>query len=609
MYNQLIYFIVVLILFSLQQTEKASAVSHSDALYIGVLFLAFVFYCKTVFEKFLRQASRGLSPSFFVRRYYFLQTRLSILALGLLVLYIYLFQLKTFLSFIPWFDKSSTVSGLVGLAIYLIHLSVIWFYAHPAHQAVHNSPVKRFSFLQGNITFASVILVPWFLISLVTDLLQLIKVPAFLNSDLGEIFVVGLTMVGFVLLGPWLVVRLWGCKPIPYDSVRMDLENFCARHDFSVGGFLSWPLFGGDMLTAAVIGILPGIRYILITPSLLRLLDTSELRAVVAHEMGHVRKKHLILFLGLFLLYIMLVNNVSELTTILILSNRTVLHWALRFDELGIPPYSLASAIVLIALVVLFFRFIFGFFLRNSERQADLYAMELVGSPLPLISSFEKIAYRSGRIENLPNWHHYSIRQRIEFLANASRDRTLVRKHDRKLYWSAFAFIGIVLALFIITLGADKSTFANNLRTQIELSTIEQEISRQPENADLQAVYGGFLYGKGRYSEAESVLRAGLAHAPHNATMLNNLAWLYATSPAPYHNPPEALKLAVRAAALDPEPFILDTLAEAYYVNGRYDDALAAIDDAIAKNPEDPDHYLKQREKFEKALKGGMQRS
>ena len=167
----------------------------------------------------------------------------------------------------------------------------------------------------------------------------------------------------------------------------------------------------------------------------------------------------------------------------------------------------------------------------------------------------------------------------------------------------------LICALLLASRGIDKSTFAKNLRSGIELSIIEREVSQKPDDADLQATYGGFLYENGRYSEAESVLRAGLALAPHNATILNNLAWLHATSPAPYHNPPEALKLAVEAASIDPQPFILDTLAEAYYVNGRYEDALDTIDEALSKNPEDLDHYLKQREKFEKALKGGMQRS
>ena len=36
---------------------------------------------------------------------------------------------------------------------------------------------------------------------------------------------------------------------------------------------------------------------------------------------------------------------------------------------------------------------------------------------------------------------------------------------------------------------------------------------------------------------------------------------------------------------------------------------LSAIDEALSRNPEDRKHYLEQREKFEKALKGGIQRS
>jgi tetratricopeptide (TPR) repeat protein len=259
--------------------------------------------------------------------------------------------------------------------------------------------------------------------------------------------------------------------------------------------------------------------------------------------------------------------------------------------------------------MVLFFRFIFGYFLRNCERQADLFGMLLVGSPLPLVSSFEKIAYRSGRIEDLPNWHHYSIRQRIQFLFRSFQDRALIRKHDRKLYGSALAFIAIISVLFLVSFEADKSSLARKLQNEISISSVEREIPLQPENPELQATYGGLLSEKGHYSEAESVLRAGITLAPDNASLLNNLAWLYATAPAPYYNPPEALALAKKAASFSSEPFVLDTLAEAYYVNGRYEDALSAIDMALSQNPQDGKHYLEQREKFEKALKGGVRRS
>lgn len=57
----------------------------------------------------------------------------------------------------------------------------------------------------------------------------------------------------------------------------------------------------------------------------------------------------------------------------------------------------------------------------------------------------------------------------------------------------------------------------------------------------------------------------------------NNLAWLYATATDPaFRDPAQALALARRANALSrgESPYILDTLAEAYFINGEYETAL-----------------------------------
>ncbi len=110
-------------------------------------------------------------------------------------------------------------------------------------------------------------------------------------------------------------------------------------------------------------------------------------------------------------------------------------------------------------------------------------------------------------------------------------------------------------------------------------------------------------------SEAESVLRAALMHDPENASALNNLAWLYATGPSPFRNPQDALDLALKAAALSPEPSVLDTLAEAYYINGRYADAVSTINEAISEDGPQQSYFLKQKEKFEKALRGEIRSS
>jgi tetratricopeptide (TPR) repeat protein len=53
--------------------------------------------------------------------------------------------------------------------------------------------------------------------------------------------------------------------------------------------------------------------------------------------------------------------------------------------------------------------------------------------------------------------------------------------------------------------------------------------------------------------------------------------------------------------ALEPAPPALDTLAEAYYVTGRHEEAVQTIDRALAANPENKAYFLEQRQKFLKA--------
>ena len=609
MYNQLIYFIVVLLLFGTQpQTGKPPAVSWQDALYIVALFVFFIFYCRMTFERLRRAAERGVRPAALTRAHSRAQALLSVVALGFLVVYLYAFNLCAYLRVIPGFDKFMTISGIAGLLIYLVHLAVIWFWSYPVDQAIFGVRVSRTDFIKGHISFTSVILVPWFLISTAMDLLQFIKTPSFMASDF-QILLVALTFVGFVLFGPWLIVRMWGCEPLPQDYVRAELERFCSYHNFRTGGLLLWPVFGLEMLTAGVVGILPGLRYILITSGLLRSLDISELKAVVAHEMGHVRKKHLLLFVLLFIMFIKFASDLSDTLTLLALSNRTIFKWYVTPGDFAASMVSLLTVLPVIVLMVLFFRFIFGYFLRNSERQADLYAMELIGDPQPLISSLEKIAFRSGRIEDLPSWHHFSIRQRVQCLTEAFQNRGLIRRHNLKLYGSVLVFVAAISGLLFLNWSANEGGLAGDLRSEVRLRILEQGISQEPGNTEYLAAYGGLLYEKGRLSEAESVLRAALAHDPENPSVLNNLAWLYATGPSPFRNPKDALDLALKAAALSPEPVVLDTLAEAYYINGRYADAVSTIDEAISEDGPQQSYFLKQKEKFERALRGEIRSS
>jgi Zn-dependent protease with chaperone function len=605
MYGQLLYFIVALLLFSIQQpgAKPFLPAPETFALVAG-LFALYLMTC-LFFIRRLRRALllQELPQSVLTLRYHRIQTYLSILAIGMLVVHIYIFNIKFHLNRIPGFEESLTLSGVAGLFLLLLHQAVIWFLSHPIYQRIHRSSIGRAAYIKGHLAFSSAILIPWLLASLLFDLFQVFKMPVFVQSDGGQFLVLGLVLIFFLFFAPPLVVRLWGCRPLPESPTRAELEGFIAQQRFTIGSFVLWPLFGGEMLTAGIMGILPRLRYILITRGLLAVLDVEELKAVVAHEMGHVRLLHMPFFLLFFISYSLLTYSLNDVILLFLLKHDVLLGWALARDNLHLTLFSLTYFIPILIMLILYFRYIFGFFLRNSERQADLYALKLIGHPFTLISSLQKIALYSGHIEDLPSWHHYSIRQRVHFLLDAYDNPSMVGRHHWKLYGAAAAFLTIVIGLGIAGFELKDTKYLKGWRTEVEVSLMERAIRQEPDNAKHYAQFGGLLFEIGRYKQAESTLRRALDLSPGDATVLNNLAWLYAIAPPPHFNPGAALELALQAAALDPNPQHLDTLAEAYYVNGRFREAIDTIQKALTGKPDDPAYFLRQKEKFEEALR------
>jgi membrane associated rhomboid family serine protease len=81
---------------------------------------------------------------------------------------------------------------------------------------------------------------------------------------------------------------------------------------------------------------------------------------------------------------------------------------------------------------------------------------------------------------------------------------------------------------------------------------------------------------------------------------LNNVAWMILTGPAPSPGLVEvALQLAERAVeeTSQSDPNVLDTLAEAYFLAGRPEEAIDTIDEAISLAP-GVDYFLEQRRRF-----------
>ena len=132
---------------------------------------------------------------------------------------------------------------------------------------------------------------------------------------------------------------------------------------------------------------------------------------------------------------------------------------------------------------------------------------------------------------------------------------------------------------------------------------LTRELRSQPEDTKILMALAMVYHEQKHYGQAREIYEKILRKDPQNAWAMNNLAWMLATGKdQDLHQPQKALALALKAAALDPAPMILDTLAEAYFANGRSDQALQVIQQVLAKNPANRSYYQAQEKRFKQAM-------
>jgi hypothetical protein len=407
-------------------------------------------------------------------------------------------------------------------------------------------------------------------------------------------------LIFFIFLAttfPVLVKRLWNCTPFPAGPVKDHIENFCRQQGF-VAEILLWPLFEGRVLTAGVMGIWKRFRYLLITPALINSLNPGELEAVLAHEIGHVKKHHLQLYLVLFLGFGLLLSLIANPLLYLLL-NTTFFYKLISFttDDFG-AGMAFWGTFPLFVIMLVYFRYIFGFFMRNFERQADLHVFKVLGDSALLVSSFEKIGMLTGK-RDTPSWHHFGIGQRIDFMEKCRRKPGLIKRHNRK--------VAISLLLYIVVL-VGGATFLQKMPgklydSKVELRFVEavltQKIRQEPKNPLWYRLFGDLQQERKNDGEAMAAYSKALSLEPSDPEVMNNFAWLLlVTEIKQQRNPLKALSLSLAAANRRPTGYILDTLGMAYWANGEINKAVDTEKQAIQRDPANREYYLEQINKF-----------
>jgi len=253
-----------------------------------------------------------------------------------------------------------------------------------------------------------------------------------------------------ILIAPMLIVRLWRTIRMPAGPLRDELARVSQAMRLRFRGLLVWQT-GGMIANALVMGILAPVRYVLLSDALLEQLDGREVRAVFAHEAGHIVGHHL---------FYMMLFSISSMT--LCKSAGELIAWRMGLDGL----WAESMVISLLAVVWLLG---FGWISRRFERQSDVVAAWYSGdsgpSPDGRISpegayafsrSLERIAQLNGIGPGQWNWRHGSIGGRVAYvmwLGNTAGNRGDADRPVRRIkagLWAAMALAAAVVAARVV---------------------------------------------------------------------------------------------------------------------------------------------------------------
>lgn len=534
----------------------------------------------------------------------------GVLAYALMVT---LLELKAHLSAWPLLEHSETLSGLCAVGIYLVVLLAVWSAIHPLERVVFQRQLSLLPYLGAQARFVAPVAFPWLAVAILRDLSAAFwpRATAWWDTAAGELVFLSLFLGLMALFFPPLVRAWWGCRRWPEGPVREVCTLVLEQAEVRVAEILRWPVLQGRLLTAGILGVAGRFRYLLLTPALVEALSAEELAGVVAHEAGHVRHRHLVTYLVFFAGFFLAAYALSEpiglgLSGVALWLAEHPWGRALLLDRgQASAAFSVMMALPLVALLIVYLRFVMGFFMRHFERQADFFALRLLGRPDPLVSALEKVALLSGQTREVPSWHHFSIAQRVAALHQAAaRPETMTQHAARVRYWLRAYLVGLAV---VVALGAGTSLsgWQDTLHRRLVVRLVEARLQENPHNARLHLTLGILEMEAGRERRALTHLGAAVRLAPDDPEALNSLAWLLATAKDPdLRHPRQAVALALAAVQRAPRPHIWDTLAEAYFRNGQPHKALAAARAALAARPTRRlAYYRRQLERFQKAVR------
>lgn len=248
------------------------------------------------------------------------------------------------------------------------------------------------------------------------------------SASLAHSLLQGVGVLTVFIAMPIAISLIWDTIPLGEGPTRERLLGLCTAHGVRIRDLLVWRT-RGSMINGAVIGLIGPLRYVLLTDSLLERLPEDQVEAVMAHEVGHARRRHVpwlaaCLFASVGVCTVLIDGVLRILPSVVTL--RTPQGLLLGAIQAGLTGVALGGGLA-----------IFGWISRRFEWQADAFAVQhLSGLKTGRAASADSAAVSVSesavlsmagalnavaRLNFIPrgkfSWRHGSIQRRVDNLA------------------------------------------------------------------------------------------------------------------------------------------------------------------------------------------------
>ena len=195
-------------------------------------------------------------------------------------------------------------------------------------------------------------------------------------------------------------------------ELKTAIEVFAKQETFTLNGIYR---MDGSKRSSKANAYFTGFgkhRRIVLYDTLIESHTTAELVAILAHEIGHYKKKHI---------FIQLVfSSISMALTLFIFQQ--LLNNSALFEAFQVSHKSIYASLFFISIIIIpldqFFSILTNIISRKNEYEADAYSAEKYGKPEILITALKKLSK-----ENLTNLNPHPLKVFTEYSHPPLRDR------------------------------------------------------------------------------------------------------------------------------------------------------------------------------------------